>query len=698
MSFRQFGGLNFAARNNIVGSNYNTSNNLQVTQNVGQSNSYMNFLSDISANNILTHSLICSNNASIYGNLIVSGSTTLTGNVGIGKATSTSYALDISGNSHVGGNQDISGNITLSGNETIRGTLGVTSTSTLSGNVGIGKAPSSYALDILGNSNISGLLNLAIYPIYSGSSFIIPSSNQLITKAYADRAYLSTDLLSNNNAWTGTNTFNTYLPTSTVTPTLSTQLITKAYADSTYVGSSLLSNNNTWTGTNSFSKNVGIGRPSTSNALDISGNCNIVGTLGVTSASTLTGNVGIGKASSAYALDISGNCNVNGNYYQNGFSTGNFYADISNNINYSGVTSTFSDTVSGLGNVGIGNNSLTSVNSGIYNTAIGGQSLYTLTTGSYNNSIGAQSSYSITSGLNNVALGYQSLFSLTDGSNNCAIGFQSARWIGTTSLNNVAIGAQTLKSVEGSNSICNYNVAIGYASLTNVSSCNSNTAVGYYSLFNDISGNYNSSLGFRSGYSYDGSYNTYLGAYTNSSGVFSYSTAIGQNSIITANHQIVLGTSSEIVVIPGSLTANSISFTNLTVSGTSTLTGNVGIGKATSAYALDISGNCNVSGISTALKFNALSDYRIKEDIQPLNETYTIDNLRPVTYKNKITQKQDIGIIAHELQEHYPILVNGEKDATELQSVNYIGLIGILIQEIKELKKEIQEIKELKKS
>jgi hypothetical protein len=50
----------------------------------------MNFLSDISANNILTHSLICSNNASIYGNLIVSGSTTLTGNVGIGKATSTS--------------------------------------------------------------------------------------------------------------------------------------------------------------------------------------------------------------------------------------------------------------------------------------------------------------------------------------------------------------------------------------------------------------------------------------------------------------------------------------------------------------------------------------------------------------------------------------------------------------------------------
>ena len=50
MSFRQFGGLNYAAKHNAVASNYNSSNNLQVTQNVGQPNSYINFLSDISGN------------------------------------------------------------------------------------------------------------------------------------------------------------------------------------------------------------------------------------------------------------------------------------------------------------------------------------------------------------------------------------------------------------------------------------------------------------------------------------------------------------------------------------------------------------------------------------------------------------------------------------------------------------------------
>ena len=64
MSFRQFGGLQYAARNNIVSSSYNTNNNLQVTGDVGQSNSYINFLSDISGN------------ISIYGDLSVSGDVT----------------------------------------------------------------------------------------------------------------------------------------------------------------------------------------------------------------------------------------------------------------------------------------------------------------------------------------------------------------------------------------------------------------------------------------------------------------------------------------------------------------------------------------------------------------------------------------------------------------------------------------------
>ena len=53
--------MNYAPRHNIVASNYNTSNNLLVTQNVGQPNSYINFQSDISGN------------INIFGDLDVSG-------------------------------------------------------------------------------------------------------------------------------------------------------------------------------------------------------------------------------------------------------------------------------------------------------------------------------------------------------------------------------------------------------------------------------------------------------------------------------------------------------------------------------------------------------------------------------------------------------------------------------------------------
>jgi hypothetical protein len=94
----------------------------------------------------------------------------------------------------------------------------------------------------------------------------------------------------------------------------------------------------------------------------------------------------------------------------------------------------------------------------------------------------------------------------------------------------------------------------------------------------------------------------------------------------------------------------------------------------------------------TANSFNATSDYRIKSNITSLDETYTVDNLNPVTYLNKQTDKQDIGLIAHELQEKYPMLVNGTKDGDSYQNVNYIGLIPVLIKEIQNLKQTVTDL------
>ena len=101
---------------------------------------------------------------------------------------------------------------------------------------------------------------------------------------------------------------------------------------------------------------------------------------------------------------------------------------------------------------------------------------------------------------------------------------------------------------------------------------------------------------------------------------------------------------------------------------------------------LDISGNLTAGSFSTS------SDYRIKTDISKLDETVTLDNLRPVKYLQTLINKPQYGLIAHELQEYYPDLVVGEKDGEEWQRVNYTGLIALLINEIKQLKRELNEL------
>jgi hypothetical protein len=70
-------------------------------------------------------------------------------------------------------------------------------------------------------------------------------------------------LVSGNNSWTGTNTFNTNLPTSTRTPTSNTMLTTKVYVDSTistalagYSSSVLLGTANVWGNINAFNTHL----------------------------------------------------------------------------------------------------------------------------------------------------------------------------------------------------------------------------------------------------------------------------------------------------------------------------------------------------------------------------------------------------------------------------------------------------------
>ena len=59
----------------------------------------------------------------------------------------------------------------------------------------------------------------------------------------------------------------------------------------------------------------------------------------------------------------------------------------------------------------------------------------------------------------------------------------------------------------------------------------------------------------------------------------------------------------------------------------------------------------------------------------------------------KLSNKNDYGFIAHELQEILPDLVNGykdemdEKNEPKYQSINYISIIAILVKEVQDMKR-----------
>jgi hypothetical protein len=202
---------------------------------------------------------------------------------------------------------------------------------------------------------------------------------------------------------------------------------------------------------------------------------------------------------------------------------------------------------------------------------------------------------------------------------------------------NTVVGYQALKTTSGSQ-----NVAIGYETLLSNTTGSRNVGVGYNVLSNLSTQTNNTAIGYSAGNNGTnlGNNNTFLGSGTDMDGTWTNSTAIGYNAQITESNQIQLG---------------------------------------------------NASCTAQATSFTATSDYREKENVLDLNETFTVDTLRPVVYDFKPLGKKHIGFIAHEVQEFYPYLVSGEKDGPHNQSLNYNGFIGILTKEIKDLKKKVSE-------
>ena len=104
----------------------------------------------------------------------------------------------------------------------------------------------------------------------------------------------------------------------------------------------------------------------------------------------------------------------------------------------------------------------------------------------------------------------------------------------------------------------------------------------------------------------------------------------------------------------------------------------------------DSSFNTTVNDIS-ASNFNSTSDIRLKTNIQPIGDPIgKVKQIEGVSFNWKKDNKPALGVIADQVEKILPELVHGDDPKT----VNYNGLIGLLIETVKEQQNQIDELKD----
>lgn len=121
-------------------------------------------------------------------------------------------------------------------------------------------------------------------------------------------------------------------------------------------------------------------------------------------------------------------------------------------------------------------------------------------------------------------------------------------------------------------------------------------------------------------------------------------------------------------------------------------TSSAGIGTTNPTSRLTVSGDAIITGVVTATDFNSTSDARLKTNVHVIeNPIGKIQKINGVSFNWIENQKPSMGVIADELQKVLPELVTD----TNPKTVNYNGLIGLLIECIKSQEKRIEALEKI---
>lgn len=331
------------------------------------------------------------------------------------------------------------------------------------------------------------------------------TGTQFVTKGFSDGAY---GRIAFANIWTNTNTFNSFLPTSTLSATTATQFVTKGFSDGAYARLAVA---NSFSENNTFLK--GILPRTTLSATNIQvGSLNMMGNRQATSLN----NVGVG-------VDVlKGDSNAAGYIYATGSrntACGNF---------------ALMQQGSGSSNVAIGFEALKLTGlERIYGAGVSPSRCIAIGDGSQK-----QNLY----GSDNISIGFNSLNNVGSGSNNIIIGSNVGNGLGNVG-DNVVIGKNAMTTAVDNGIVC-----IGSSALENaIGTCNSGVFIGFSAGRYNTNGNSNTFIGGNSGLGNTiGSQNQCIGVYSGRLSVsyLNYTTCIGYDSRATQDNEFVIGSES----------------------------------------------------------------------------------------------------------------------------------------------------------
>ena len=103
-------------------------------------------------------------------------------------------------------------------------------------------------------------------------------------------------------------------------------------------------------------------------------------------------------------------------------------------------------------------------------------------------------------------------------------------------------------------------------------------------------------------------------------------------------------------------------------------------------------GDATFVGSLTCVNVNSTSDINLKKDIEVITDaTDLIKQLNGVKFTWKKNDEKSVGVIAQEVENVLPELISEKQDTGE-KSVNYSGLIAVLIESVKELSARVEKL------